>query len=130
MRRVRREATAPEIVVRRLVSGLGFRFRTNVPHLPGTPDLANQRRGWAILVHGCFWHDHDGCRLATKPVRNRAAWEAKLSSNKERDAFRLVALRERGLDVLVVWECETHDVGALRTRIDEFLKRKGVRSDS
>jgi DNA mismatch endonuclease (patch repair protein) len=121
MRKVRRSGTAPELVVRRLVRDLGFRYCTNVVPLPGSPDLANRKRRWAILVHGCFWHGHSGCRLATQPQPNGAQWAHKVATNRERDARNIAALREQGLSVLVVWECETHNDTRLRGRLRRFL---------
>lgn len=93
--------------VRSAVHRLGLRFRKHAKDLPGNPDLANRRKCWAIFVHGCFWHSHTGCRLASKPKSNAAYWESKLKGNLERDRLRYHELEARGYRVFVVWECET-----------------------
>lgn len=121
MRRQKRIDTKPELVVRRFLRELGFAYRVNSPNLPGSPDLSNQRRGWAIFVHGCYWHHHEGCSRATIPKRNREWWQAKFQRNRERDARKIEDLRARGLTVLVVWECETRDPEDLRARLTSEL---------
>lgn len=119
MASVRQGGTAPELAVREALRSLGIRFRTNVRALPGTPDLANVRRGFAILVHGCFWHQHRGCTRATVPTRRRAFWNAKFQANALRDNRVRRALEARGLRVVVVWECETR-----HPRFQELLARR------
>lgn len=104
--RVRQHGTDPELAVRAMVSALGHRYRTHNRDLPGSPDLANRTRRWAVFVHGCYWHSHQGCRRATVPKNNRAFWEAKFAANRARDARALRALRRAGYRVAVVWECE------------------------
>src|SRR5262249_2591674 len=74
--------------------------------LPGSPDAANRTRLWAVFVHGCFWHRHDGCVRTTTPKRNRAFWEAKFAANQTRDRRAGLALRRLGYTVVIVWECE------------------------
>ena len=103
---VRRHGTSPERVVRTILTELGHRYRVTNRGLPGSPDIANRSRRWAIFVHGCFWHRH-GCAATTTPKRNRAFWQAKFRRNVERDAARQEALRDLGYRVVVVWECET-----------------------
>ena len=106
MRAVRQTGTLPEVVVRRALSALGYRFRLANRDLDGSPDLANRRAGWVVFVHGCFWHRH-GCKASTTPTRNREFWEAKFQRNIERDSRTAAALRARGYTVIVIWECET-----------------------
>lgn len=106
MRGVRRKNTAPELVVRRLLHALGIRFRIGNENLPGSPDIANRSKRWAIFVHGCYWHRH-GCRATTTPTRNRAFWVEKFRRNIERDSERAAELANDGFRVVVVWECET-----------------------
>ena len=81
MREQRRGDTRPERVVRREVTALGYRCRVARKGLPGSPDLSNASRGWAIFVHGCFWHQHPGCSHATLPKHNREWWRAKFEAN-------------------------------------------------
>lgn len=110
MKRIRRIGTAPEDAVAAILSKLGIRTRRNVGGLPGTPDFANKRRRFAIFVHGCFWHGHQGCRLAKTPRRNREFWITKLSANRERDHRKVRALEALGFRVVTVWQCEIQSV--------------------
>ena len=122
MRRIRKIDTTPERVVRRLVHGLGFRFRLHRRDLPGTPDLVLPRLRSAILVHGCFWHQHAGCRLARLPKSRPEYWLPKLKRNQERDVAARSELQAKGWEILVVWECETEDAAGLRQRLAAFLR--------
>ena len=103
--------------MRSLLHNMGRRFRVARKDLPGSPDIANVRGRWAIFVHGCFWHQHAGCRRATLPKRNRAFWQDKFEANRARDTEAECALRSMGFRVIVVWECEIDDVPALRERL-------------
>lgn len=124
MSRIRNKDTKPEMIVRRIVHGLGYRYRLHRKDLPGKPDLVFGPRKKVIFVHGCFWHGHEraGCLDARRPKSNTDYWNPKLTRNKERDAERIGALQADGWDVLVIWECETTAVKALRTRLLRFLK--------
>jgi DNA mismatch endonuclease (patch repair protein) len=113
--------TKPEIVVRRLAHGLGFRFRLHKRDLPGTPDLVFPRFRKIIDVRGCFWHSHK-CRRNKPPVATRTEyWQPNLVRNRKRDSTNLRKLQRDGWEVLVIWECETRDVENLRLRIEQFL---------
>jgi len=114
MAAVKGRDTTPEMVVRRLVHGMGFRYRLHVRALPGTPDLVFPRLGKVINVSGCFWHMH-GCGRCRIPVAGRAYWTRKLRRNWLRDRRTRRALRRLGWCVLVVWECQT--VRAKRQRL-------------
>ena len=106
MSRVRSKDTTPELSVRRLVHGLGYRYRLHRKDLPGNPDIVFPRRRKIIFVHGCFWHGHD-CKAGRKrPKANEEYWSAKLARNWDRDAANPVLLRVQGWDVLIVWECD------------------------
>jgi DNA mismatch endonuclease (patch repair protein) len=122
MSRIRSRDTKPEILTRAAVHALGIRFREHVTDLPGNPDLANKRRKWAIFVHGCFWHSHDGCKLASDPKSNRKYWVEKLKGNRERDARKIANLRADGFDALVIWECEVRDSAKLQQALQKFFK--------
>lgn len=126
--RIRQSDTDPELVVRRILHGLGARFRTRARDLPGSPDISNRTRRWAIFVHGCFWHRHAGCHRATTPKRNAAFWADKFSANVARDARAVAALRRQGYAVLVVWECSARRLDPLRARIARFLARAATNS--
>jgi DNA mismatch endonuclease, patch repair protein len=104
--RVRQKDTSAECAVRSLLHRLGFRFRLGGHGLPGSPDIANQRRKWAVLVHGCFWHAHRACRRASTPKRNRDFWTRKFAANRARDQRVVRELRRAGFRVAIVWECE------------------------
>ncbi len=106
MSRIRSKDTAPELTVRRLLSGAGHRYRLHRKDLPGKPDIVFVSRRKAIFVHGCFWHQHPRCRLAAKPKSNRGYWGPKLRRNRERDARARRELRGIGWESLVLWECE------------------------
>lgn len=124
MARIRSENTRPEILTREAVHALGFRFRNHVSSLPGKPDLANRRRKWAIFVHGCFWHSHRACKLASDPKSNKEYWGEKLRRNQARDAEKIAALRGLGFKVLVVWECDTRDGLRLKRALQKFIARR------
>ena len=120
MGRVRQRDTGAELEVRRTLHGLGARFRTNVKNLPGSPDIANKTKRKAILVHGCYWHYHEGCSRGRVPKRNSAFWRGKLERNRQRDRENVRALSHLGYDILVVWECDLMDVERLTCRLSEF----------
>lgn len=102
---IRGKDTQPELVLRRGLFGRGVRFRLHVASLPGRPDIVTRRYRTAILVHGCFWHAHQGCRFFKVPDSNRAFWSEKLGRNRERDERSVAALRNAGWRVAIVWEC-------------------------
>lgn len=114
---VRQKDTTPELAVRRALTMLGLRYRVRNRDLPGSPDIANRTRKWAVFVHGCFWHRHPGCVRSTTPKRNRAFWKKKFEANVARDARAVAALRERGFRVVTVWECETEIEATLLSRL-------------
>jgi len=113
--------TGPELIVRRIVYGLGHRYRLNVKGLPGRPDIVFPGRMKAIFVHGCFWHGH-GCHKGRAPKSRLDYWKPKLKTNKKRDAAQLLALKVLGWSVLTVWQCETTDPKALSSRLSAFLE--------
>jgi len=113
--RIRQHGTSAELTVRKLLHSLGHRFRIRNRDLPGSPDIANRSRKWAVFVHGCFWHRHAGCKRTSTPSRNREFWLDKFSANITRDARVQAALRASGYRVVVIWECETEDAIRLRT---------------
>ena len=117
MRAVRQSGTTPELVVRAALGSLGFAFETNVKELPGRPDILLTQTNTPILVHGCFWHRHIGCKYSTTPKRNRQFWEKKFEKNMERDNRILRNLRTLGYAPMVVWQCET----AMESRLKDIL---------
>lgn len=121
MSRIRGRNTKPELVVRRTAHRLGYRFRLHRRDLPGSPDLVFPRPKKVIFVHGCFWHRHDGCRLAYEPKSNVEFWQKKFKSNIERDIRVKGELERMGWDVLTIWECETVDNNLLVSKLQGHL---------
>ncbi len=117
MSRIRGKDTAPEMVVRRLVWSMGYRYRLHGPGLPGRPDLVLKSRKVAIFVNGCFWHRHHCPRGRSTPSTRAEFWRAKFEANRQRDRRNLRRLRAMGWTVLVIWECQTTDSPALVNRI-------------
>jgi DNA mismatch endonuclease Vsr len=130
MVRVRRAGTAPEMQVRHYLSGLGIRYRTKNRDLPGSPDLANRSKKWAVFVNGCFWHQHEGCKAATIPKTNKGFWRAKFAANVSRDARARALLEEKGFAVKTLWECQTHDFAATRKAVGRFFSPSSTRRGS
>lgn len=126
MAQVKAKDTIPEMIVRRAAHKLGYRFRLHRRNLPGTPDLVFPRLRKIILVHGCFWHLHEGCKRSKLPTTNREFWQRKLSRNCERDKENLRLLTDSGWAVLILWECELANLEALYARIASFLSSTDV----
>lgn len=110
MASIRKRDTAPELRVRRALHRQGLRYRVHVTSLPGTPDIVLARAKLVVMVHGCFWHQHPGCRLARRPRSNLTYWGPKLARNIARDHETARLLKQAGWHVLVIWECETKDL--------------------
>lgn len=121
MSRIRSRNTRPEVLTCAAVHRMGYRFRKHVTDLPGKPDMANKKVKWAIFVHGCFWHSHDNCKLASSPKTNTAYWTEKLKRNRDRDESKLYELRTRGFRVLVIWECEVRDGNTMQRALRTFF---------
>jgi len=121
MRAVKGRDTTPEMIVRRMVHAMGKRYRLHRDDLPGKPDLTFPRYRKIIFVHGCFWHGHDCKRGDRQPKDNAEYWMQKISRNKARDTRSQEALKSLGWDVLVIWECQLKDRGALRDQFKIFL---------
>jgi len=118
---IRSKDTGPEILVRRLVWHLGFRYRLHVAGLPGKPDLVFPSKHKVIFVHGCFWHRHSRCVLARLPKSRLEFWAPKLEQNAARDRRTIRKLRRDGWTVEVVWECETKVPSRLTQKLLKFL---------
>src|ERR1700738_3167826 len=127
MARIRSKNTRPEILTRAAVHALGLRFRNHVADLPGKPDLANKTRKWAIFVHGCFWHSHIGCRLASQPRSNAAYWAPKLRRNVEHDRQKILELQCHGYNVFIIWECQTRDPTVLQCVVSALAESIATR---
>ena len=122
MSRVRARDTKPELLVRSVLHRLGFRFTLHAHRLPGRPDIVLPRHRTVVLVHGCFWHRHHGCRFAYTPKSNVTFWISKFRQNVARDSQNKRELRRLGWRVVVVWECQTVDRAALAQRLATALR--------
>lgn len=120
MSRIRQRDTRPELVVRRWLHAHRVRYRVNNRDLPGSPDVANRRKRWAVFVHGCYWHRHPGCRRTTTPRRNREFWLKKFEANEVRDRSVQRELEKMGYRVFVVWECETLVPSVIEARLGDL----------
>lgn len=121
MRAVKGANTGPELVVRRLVHRLGYRFRLHRSDLPGKPDMVFPSRRKVIFVHGCFWHGHT-CRRGNRvPRANADYWTKKIARNRTRDQAASAALKTLGWEVKVFWECEIRDRNELIRSLQSFL---------
>ena len=118
MSRIRGKDTKPEILVRKELHARGFRFRLQDRKLPGRPDIVLPKYGVAIMVNGCFWHGHKGCRYATKPKSNVEFWQSKIQRNQHRDEVTSSHLEALGWHVITIWECELRSADALQSRLD------------
>ena len=127
MKAVKQSNTSAELEVRKLVAALGIRYRLRNRDLPGSPDLANRTRRWAVFVNGCFWHGHKNCPKTKAGAGSRVPkvrhrfWEKKLQENRRRDAAKCRALRSLGFRVVIVWECQLRKMARLRGRLQELL---------
>lgn len=123
MARIHSVGTKPEIIVRKVVYALGYRYRLHVKKLPGKPDLVFRNRKKVVFVHGCFWHQHHdpNCRLVRVPKSSLQYWGPKLARNVARDAEHLAGLHALGWSVLIIWECETVDIERLGQKLRAFL---------
>ena len=122
MSRIRGKDTKPEIRVRKGLHRRGFRFRLQDRRLPGRPDITLPKYGVAIMVNGCFWHGHKGCRYATEPRTNPEFWETKIERNRHRDEVTTAHLEALGWTVITVWECELRGKAAAEARIEALAE--------
>lgn len=117
MSRIRGRNTRPERAVRSLLHRRGYRFRLHVATLPGRPDIVMPKYRAVILVHGCFWHRHSGCRFSYSPKTRVEFWQKKFSANQRRDRDVESALEKLGWRVITVWECQIRDLETLAARL-------------
>jgi DNA mismatch endonuclease (patch repair protein) len=122
MRCIRGKDTEPELIVRRIVFSFGHRYRLHHAKLPGRPDLVFPSKKKVIFVHGCFWHQHSGCKIGKPPKSNVAYWAPKLARNIQRDKENIAALRKLGWKSLVIRECGLGNLMATSKKIEKFLR--------
>jgi DNA mismatch endonuclease, patch repair protein len=120
MRSIRPKNTRPELLVRKILTEMGYRYRLHRKDIPGRPDIAFIGRKKAIFVNGCFWHAHVNCLIAHIP--DSKFWREKLASNKIRDKKALVNLKSLGWKSLTLWECELQNERRIRNALTKFLK--------
>ncbi|TPL56898.1 DNA mismatch endonuclease Vsr [Mesorhizobium sp. B2-4-4] len=123
MSQVGQKDTAPELLVRRIVHHMGYRYRLHAKDLPGKPDLVFRKRKKIIFVHGCFWHGHSeqSCKRGKPPKSRLEYWEPKLARNVERDKRNQAALGSLGWKTMVVWQCELRDRDLVSAKLKSFL---------
>jgi DNA mismatch endonuclease (patch repair protein) len=118
--------TKPELFVRKYLHGRGLRYRLHVQELPGKPDLVFPKYKAVVFVHGCFWHQHIGCKYASKPQTRMEFWNHKLSENVKRDSYQIAALEGLGWRVFVVWECELQEGSSRLESLLLDISKKGT----
>lgn len=123
MGRIHSKNTKPEMLVRSFLHRAGFRFRLHVKNLPGKPDIVLPKYVTVIEVRGCFWHRHEGCKIATTPKSNIEFWQEKFKRNTERDRQTEAALEKLGWHLIVVWGCELKKDGFLASLPDRICRR-------
>ncbi|MGD0887202.1 MAG: very short patch repair endonuclease [Thermodesulfovibrionales bacterium] len=121
MAAIKGKDTTPEITVRKLLFSGGYRYRLNVNSLPGKPDIWLKKYNTAIFVNGCFWHQHQHCKFATKPRSNIRFWLSKLKRNVERDKVNTQNLKRLGIKTLIIWECELRNLPKLSAKLNGLL---------
>lgn len=122
MSHVRSKNTTPEMAVRRLVFGMGYRYRLHDKRLSGKPDLVFFGRRKVIFVNGCFWHGHEGCRYSRIPKTRVDYWQAKIEKNQTRDRANIDLLETNGWKVLTIWQCELKNIETMTGKIYEFIE--------
>ena len=129
---IRGKNTKPEILVGKGLHARGFRFLLHNKKLPGSPDIVLPKYSVAIMVNGCFWHGHKGCRYATKPKTNVEFWETKIAKNRHRDEVTNAHLEALGWHVITVWECELRGKSIVTSRLDALAEeiREAVAAQS
>ncbi len=131
MQGIRGKNTKPEVAVRKGLHALGFRFRLHDASLPGRPDIVIKKHRVAVLVHGCFWHGHEGCRYFKLPSTNPSFWKEKIFSNRQRDARQISDLMASGWRVAVVWECRVRtDIDGVLRELAAFTRSQDDRLDT
>jgi DNA mismatch endonuclease (patch repair protein) len=121
MARVTSKNTGPERALRRILTGLGYRYRLHICQLPGKPDIAFRSRRKAIFIHGCFWHQHEGCPKGRLPKSRQDYWGPKLARNGKRDAEIMDQMTALGWSVMIVWQCELRNGEVITERLAQFL---------
>ncbi len=109
MGKIRGKNTKPELLVRSMLHRCGYRYSLHNKALPGKPDIVLRKHKTVVFVHGCFWHRHPDCKVASMPKSNTAFWQDKFERNVANDKKHRRALETLGWKVIVVWACELKD---------------------
>ena len=123
---IRSKDTKPELMIRRAIHALGFRYLLHDRRHPGRPDLVFPRYKAVVFVHGCFWHGH-GCHLFKWPASRKSFWKSKITGNRKRDARSLKGILTEGWRVLTIWECairgrKRRDAATVAKQVAEWLE--------
>lgn len=120
---VRSKDTKPEMLVRKSLHAMGYRYRLHVKELPGNPDIVLPKYHIVIFIHGCFWHQHPGCNKASLPKTNSEFWKQKLYANVNRDHKVCQKLEISGWNIITLWECEIErNIQAIISQVNRQLK--------
>lgn len=110
MSAIRSKDTIPELIVRKVLFGMGYRYRLHAKSLPGKPDIVLKKYRTVIFIHGCYWHHHANCKRANWPKSNKEYWIPKIKRNIARDKIHQKNLKKMGWSVIIFWECEVKDI--------------------
>lgn len=130
MSHVKGKDSSPELLVRKIVHKMGYRFRLHSNKLPGKPDIVLPKHRKVIFVHGCFWHGHEGCSRSKRPSSNIEFWENKITRTIQRDNHVIEELRKMKWEVLIIWQCEISKVECLSNKLSEFFQREELSDGS
>ena len=109
MSAIKSKDTKPEVYIRKLLFGQGYRYRKNSKQIPGHPDIWMRKYNTAIFVNGCFWHRHQGCKYSYMPKSRTEYWKNKFDNNTKRDHENRKLLFDKGIKCLVLWECSINN---------------------
>lgn len=124
---IRRSDTKPEMIVRKALHAMGYRYRLHDQKLPGRPDIVLPKYGAVIQVNGCFWHGHS-CKYGSVVPKTRTEfWRAKISENIARDRATGKKLKALGWRVIIVWECSLKEASTITKEIDRIADQIGSR---
>lgn len=121
MSKIRHKDTRPELVARKALTELGYRYRLHRKDLPGSPDIVMPRLKKIIFINGCFWHQHKGCKRSSMPKSNKDYWKPKLEKNIERQKKDVRLLKKDGWSIIVLWECETNNKDKMMKKLEKQL---------
>jgi len=119
MRSVRSKNTKPELLIRKILTRLGYRYRLHAKDIPGKPDIVFRKKRKVLFIHGCFWHGHEGCSRGA--MADSDFWRKKITNNIERDKIVLSYLTQHNWAYLIIWECELRDINFIESKILKFL---------